>query len=338
VASRWVWRLETLARGAGLSLPDRPEVIDWARRIDAPLDLTSLGVTVPAGLKPAARPAPCPPVEVRPRAMAVTGIETWIRDPYAIYARYILRLRPLDPPDAPFAAAQRGSALHKALEDFAAVPGLGDGAEAVFCDLLTRTLTEAGLSVTQMARESVLAAPLARAVIDFERRHRPDSRLLVEQRGEITVTLGDDSAFTLSARADRLELCRDQVAVLDFKTGRVPSPKEVGAHLSPQLTLTGEIVRQGGFADLGPRPVDRLLYVKLSHKGLEETSAAKDPAAAIDAAASGLVRHLNRYRRATTPFLSWAIPRFIGSRGDYDHLARLYEWHVSGADAEGGDQ
>ena len=46
---------------------------------------------------------------------------------------------------------------------------------------------------------------------------------------------------------------------------------------------------------------------------------------------------IRRFDEEATPYLSWAIPQFINERGgDYDHLARLWEWHVIG-EAEGGE-
>src|SRR6185295_13229544 len=36
VKSRWLWRLETLARGAGLEIPERRAALDWAHALDAP--------------------------------------------------------------------------------------------------------------------------------------------------------------------------------------------------------------------------------------------------------------------------------------------------------------
>ncbi|MGQ7520291.1 PD-(D/E)XK nuclease family protein, partial [Streptococcus suis] len=50
--------------------------------------------------------------------MSVTAIEDWLRDPYTIYARYILKLDPLDPVDMPLSAADRGSAIHESLGEF----------------------------------------------------------------------------------------------------------------------------------------------------------------------------------------------------------------------------
>ena len=48
----------------------------------------------------------------------MTAIEDWLRDPYTIYAKHILRLEPLDPVDMPLSAADRGSAIHDALGEF----------------------------------------------------------------------------------------------------------------------------------------------------------------------------------------------------------------------------
>src|SRR5690606_30082996 len=113
VKSRWLWRLETLARGAGVEIPGRPDLLDWARGLDAP-----------DGYDPARRPAPVPPVADRPDHLYVTRIETLTRDPYAVWARDILNLRSLDRPDTPVEARARGTAIHAAFEQFAlAHPG-----------------------------------------------------------------------------------------------------------------------------------------------------------------------------------------------------------------------
>ena len=101
VASRWLWRLETLARGAGVSIDARPQVLDWTRALDEP-----------GKPNPAPRPKPTPPLEARPHEMSVTGVERWIRDPYGFYARSILKLHPLERPGEPVEARARGTAIH----------------------------------------------------------------------------------------------------------------------------------------------------------------------------------------------------------------------------------
>ena len=72
----------------------------------------------PDKVEPIAQPAPRPPRATRPLKLSVTAIEDWLRDPYTIYAKYILKLAPLDPVDMPLSAADRGSAIHDALGEF----------------------------------------------------------------------------------------------------------------------------------------------------------------------------------------------------------------------------
>src|SRR5690606_25497090 len=54
----------------------------------------------------------------RPRRLSVTQVQTWMRDPYAIYARHILKLKPLDPIDADPGAAEKGTIIHAILDRF----------------------------------------------------------------------------------------------------------------------------------------------------------------------------------------------------------------------------
>ncbi|MBV8593151.1 MAG: double-strand break repair protein AddB, partial [Caulobacteraceae bacterium] len=199
--SRWLWRLEALIEGALLPPPRRPEVIAWARALDAPL------ADPPESLRTAPRASYAPPVAVRPRRLPVTEIERWTRDPYAVYARRILGLRPLDRPDEAMDAAVRGSAVHKAIEDFTrAYPdGLPDHPDAVFLDMLLAELRTGGASTGAMAREEALAKRMAAFLIDFERARRPGARIIVEHSGELAFQ-APAGPFHLTARADRIEL------------------------------------------------------------------------------------------------------------------------------------
>ena len=339
VKSRWLWRLETLARGAGVPLPGRPELVDWARALDAPDPLA----------RPAPRPRPTPPVAVRPRKLPVTGVERWVRDPYATYAREILRLRPLERPDEPVEARARGTAIHAAFERFALEhPGeLAEAADEIFAAMLIDALVQAGAPQARLTRERALAANVAPWVTAFERRRRAGARLLIEQSGEhvFQTALGP---FTVTAKADRIEL-RDLDAgvagdILDFKTGLAPSRRQVESGLSPQLTLTAAILHHGGFASAGKAAPRELVYVRVSGgrvPGREEIRAGEGESLDMALhALEGLRRRVEQFDREATPYVSWAAPQFIDQYGgDYDHLARLWEWHVIGeGDADGGGE
>jgi ATP-dependent helicase/nuclease subunit B len=282
-------------------------------------------------------------VALRPRELPVTGVETWIRDPYAVYARYILKLRRLDRPGEPVEALARGVAIHAAFERFAREhPGpLGDGAEAAFEALLIACLAEAGVPAPRLAREQALAANVAPWVVAFETRRRLGARLLVEPSGA-HVFAAPAGEFKVTARADRIELRGKVADVLDFKTGSAPSAKQVQSGLAPQLTLTAAILREGGFAEIGPVEAGELVYVRVSGgrvPGREEVRAAPPESADLaQRALAGLKRRVADFDRLQTPYIAWAAPQFIGRYGgDYDHLGRLWEWGVIGGDDEAGE-
>jgi ATP-dependent helicase/nuclease subunit B len=329
VASRWLWRLETLVRGAGLPLPARPALLEQARALDAP-----------DRFAPAGRPVPTPPVEVRPRTLPVTGVERWIRDPYAVYARYILRLRPLDRPGEPVEALARGTAIHAAFERFAREhPGpLADDAQDTFAAILIACLEEAGVPTHRLAREQALAKNVAPWVVAFEGRRRPGAELLIEQSGATTFE-APGGPFTVTAKADRIER-RGRIAdVLDFKTGSAPTAKQVASGLAPQLTLTAAILADGGFADIGPAAPGELAYIRVSGgrvPGREEIRAHPNESPTMAAQAlDGLKRRVAAFDVRATPYVAWATPQFMGKwGGDYDHLGRLWEWGVIGGDEE----
>ena len=332
VASRWLWRLQTLAKGAGVELPSRPEALAWSRMLDAP------GIP-----NPAPRPRPTPPVEARPRKLAVTAVERWIRDPYGLYARSILGLYPLERPDEPIEARARGTAIHAAFEQFATdfPDTLPDNPQLVFADLLIAQLEAAGMPRARLTRERALAGNVAPWVIDFERRRRLGARLMIEQSGEFSFSApGGD--FKVTAKADRIEFRGESADVLDFKTGAPPSKKQVDSGLSPQLTLTAAILRHGGFPEIGRTEAGELIYVRVSGgrvPGLEivRGSGAESPDLAEHALA-GLKTRVAAFDDPSKPYLAWAMPQFINQyAGDYDHLSRLWEWHVIGeGESEGG--
>ena len=334
VASRWLWRLRTLAKGAAVELPGRPDLLQWARRLDAPVSAP------PQTLRTARRPRPTPPVAVRPRELPVTGIERWVRDPYGLYARYVLKLYPLERPDEPVDARARGTAIHAAFERFALeFPGEipADG-QTRFADMLLQALADAGMARGRMARESALAQNAAAWVMQFERLRRPGARLVIEQKGVLRFD-APGGRFTLTAKADRIEDRGDRADILDFKTGQPPTLKAIKAGFSPQLTLTGAILAGGGFSGMEGRAVGDLVYVRVSggrKPGDEIIRAATGESEILAAEAlAGLKRRIARFDDPATPYVSWAAPQYVNQyAGDYDHLARLWEWHVIGEAAE----
>ena len=338
VKSRWLWRLETLAKGAGLTIPDRREVLDWATALDAP-----------GTYEPVSRPAPKPRVEDRPSKLYVTRIETLTRDPYAVWARDILKLRQLERPDEEVEARARGTAIHKAFERFVlGWPGdLPSDAATIFRGLYLEELERAGMPPDALARETALAVEAAAWVADLETHRRADGRVLhVEKEGEITLEIAG-RPFTLAAKADRIEVSPDGLGhVLDYKTGRAPTTKMVRTGFSPQLTLTAAIMARGGFTEVGPVAPGELTYLEVTGRkppGREEVRAAPNgdnedvlnSRDAADQALAGMARLVARFADPAQGYASRTAPQFVKLYvSDYDHLARVFEWSTSGEDDE----
>ncbi len=334
VQSRWLWRLRMLTGGADgentrITIDAACPALAIARSLDAPI--------TPAAL--AKRPAPRPPVERRPRKLPVTGVERWVRDPYAVYARYVLGLRELERPGQSAEAMARGSAIHKAVERLALTwpDALPDDCEDRLVTLLHEELTAHGFEDAAMARETPLARNSARWLAGFEVRRRARG---IQIRVEEEVALTFDGAFapfTVTAKADRIELSATGAAILDFKTGAAPSAKQVKAGFAPQLTLTGAILAEAGLKDRGPVPPEELTYVRVVGRriaGEVETRGQGAEAEALsEAALAGLKARVARFDDPATPYLSWVAPQFMGTfGGNYDRLARVWEWSVIGGE------
>ncbi|HEY4274698.1 MAG TPA: double-strand break repair protein AddB [Rhizomicrobium sp.] len=322
IASRWLQRMMQLAGGLECDIAPSPH-LETARRLDTVL-----------ALPPIPPPAPRPPVESRPRRLSVTEIETWLRDPYAIYARHVLKLRSLDPLDAPVGPMERGTALHRILEiykqRFPAAPPADAAAQLMaIADEIFEALAipKAALAVWRPRFEKA-----AHWFVAFER-DRVDgiSRSVLEIRGERTFSAPGGN-FVLRGVADRIDLLNDgNAAILDYKTGRPPSAAQVRELLTPQLPLEGAILAAGGFPGLAKLPVEELLYLQISG-GTEGGKALPltDVPELIARAVSQLAARIAWFDDPATPYRSRVRPFSLSSEGDYDHLARVREWSISG--------
>jgi ATP-dependent helicase/nuclease subunit B len=332
VPSRWLLRLETLLKGT--SLEDHLQPDQGLRDLFASLDK-------PQTFFDPIEPLPTPPLQSRPRALSVSRIETWIRDPYSIYARNILGLKVLDPIDADPGAADRGNVVHEALERFVKQwPGeLPENA----CDELLQIGTQ--VFDEKMSNPAVRAfwwprfERIAKWFVENERQQRERGRtpLACETSGEISFP-APGGAFTLNARADRIDRAADgDLAIIDYKTGGVPSKKQMVSGLTPQLTLEAAIAEQGGFAGLDAQKVSDLVYMRLAggREPGKESGIAQDVQALAADALQGLKDRVAAFDDEKMPYRSRPVPMFFSRFGDYDHLARVKEWMAG--DDEGGE-
>ncbi|AZO64958.1 double-strand break repair protein AddB [Mesorhizobium sp. M6A.T.Cr.TU.016.01.1.1] len=339
VPSRWLQRLLTfIGKDHAAALRRRgDEFLSWARALDAGERRDF-----------APRPQPKPPLAVRPQHFSVTEIETLRRDPYAIYARRILRLMPLDPVIRDPGAAERGTLFHAILHLFSRtvadplVPEALDGLIVAGRQCFAEAALPHDVEAVWWPRFEKLAA----GIIEWERgRALAVTMRHAEERAEKTGV--GRSGVTLSGYADRVDLLVGGMAdILDYKTGSSPSKAQAHTLLSPQLALEGALLRRGAFKGLGAREPSQLAFVRLKPNGevfeesiLEYNRKPRTAADLAEEAWARLEKLLIHYADPTTGYLSRALPFREGETdGDYDHLARVLEWSAGGdADDEGGE-
>ncbi|MGQ0741658.1 MAG: double-strand break repair protein AddB [Alphaproteobacteria bacterium] len=338
VPSRFVLRVRQLAQGLGLHdrLRRADHYLQWARALDeAPR------------VKPDKRPAPTPPLAARPRKLRVTEIETWLRDPYAIYARHVLKLDPLDPLEMEPDARLRGTVIHKALEKFLieCPKELPQNAVARLIAIASEVFAERGASEALLALWLPRFERAARKFVEYERGRRLIiSHSAVEQKGAIAINDAPGGPFMVTGRADRIDFFSDgSASILDYKTGAPPGQGEVLTFLNPQLPLEAAMLLRGGFAELRAKSLRELIYVSLTgtEPPLKIRPVNIEPDAAAAAVYEWLKRRIAEYDDAKMPYPSRLKPKYTHIAGDYDHLARVREWSVYGepgaTDKSGGE-
>jgi ATP-dependent helicase/nuclease subunit B len=318
--------------GRGASLPVHPAV-SWARALDQPAD----------GAKPVGPPAPCPAPMCRPRRLSVTEIETWLRDPYAIYARHVLRLMALDPLEQETDAADYGTLVHAGLHRFLDENGIRwppNAAERLRQHLIG-AMQRAGM---REALRNWWEPRLARiadwvATIEIDRRAGHELQQLWPEIPGSWELQRRGGRFTLVGRADRIERRRDgTLAILDYKTGRAPTTKDVKDGMAPQLPLEAAMAAAGAFGAERRGMAAELAYwhVTGGYRPGEQLSVFKgDPAslsACIAEADMKLRELIDAFDDPARCYLSQPHPARAPRFSHYAQLARVAEWAAAGED------
>lgn len=308
LASRWLWRLKTLVQGAQGEIARADAYLGYAKALDQPAETT-----------PAKPVAPRPPAGQRLKQISVTQVETLIRDPYAVYARRILELEALDPIGAIAGPAERGTAVHRAIERFE------DGHDpAELSRLLDEELRWHGIAPERRAAERERLIVSVQALIAWFAARRSDEMVIYrEKKGRLPV--GD---ITLTGVADRIEIAPGHGAILDFKTGKPPTNEQVNSGLSPQLLLEAAMLMAGRIEGVPKATPTELVYWQFggSKPAPQIVGAEGGPVLAAEKALSNLRELLEKYADPKQAFYSKPRVQFLKPYDDYDLLARRKEW------------
>lgn len=339
VPSRWLLRIRALLAGlnAENELESKAPWADWARARDSVERVAALHA-----------PLPKPPVALRPRKMSVSSVERWIKNPYDIFARMILKLEPLDPLGKEPGPDLRGSIIHEALARFAKTYPVGshsittqDAAETAFIEQAHAVIADykahPRIAAFWLPRIARFAAWFGETEIQ---RRQNVTRVVEETRGTLVFDAPAGS-FKLSARADRIDVTDAGLIITDYKTGAPPSEKDVASGKAPQLILEAAIARFGEGFDRtnNERTVSALRFISASGgipPGEEHgVLGKKDIHNTAQAVLDELKALAAAYDQPETPYRALRRQKFDYRFDDYAHLARVAEW--SGAGTDGGD-
>jgi ATP-dependent helicase/nuclease subunit B len=333
VPSRWLLRLQALLDGAGARAHLQPGMpwLGWARQRDV--------IEQRAGIK---RPEPRPPAAIRPRKLSVSRIESFIANPYAIFAREILGLEALEPLGCEPGPALRGSIIHTALSKFA------NAHPSSLPQDVRNTLIEIAQGILDDYRTHprIAAFWIPRFVrfAEWFAETEPSRRQNIETVvSETTGQLDFDAPggqFTLTARADRIDIGKTGLVITDYKTGTPPKSKHVTIGRAPQLPLEAAIAISGGFAGVPEAKVAALRYIRASGgqpPGESIDVACADVAALAADILDGLQRHIAKFDDPATPYRPARRDGFSYAFDKFAHLARIAEWSAVEGDSNDGD-
>jgi ATP-dependent helicase/nuclease subunit B len=313
IASRFWLRLETLAGGFAA-----PKIR---------YDLMARVLDEAKGQR-AERPAPNPAVEDRPNKINVTAVDGLKADPFAFYAKTILRLSSLEAPGEAPDAKWRGTFLHAVLERW--------GKEAHFetgslLPLLQQAFDESGLhplvkAMWQPRFED--SAAWFEAQVDAA---RAEGRVPIfcEEKGTATI-----AEIKVTGKPDRIDRLADQsLAIVDYKTGAPPSDLQVKEGYALQLGLLGALAERGAFAGVEGKAQTFEYWSQqrngaqfgsikspTSGKGKNKSDAERfvaDMVAQFTMAAEHWLKNCNPFEAKCRPDLAYS---------EFDQLMRYEEW------------
>lgn len=326
--SRWLLRLETVLNALGFSIENikNHDLLDFVNNIDRPSEFLPI--------KP---PAPCPPVEARPRKLSASAVDLLVSDPYSVFAKYILKLYPFNDLDTPLDQRDYGTLIHAIIEDFNnTYPSeLPDNALEILITLGKEYFNKMNIENELKTFWFPKFEKIARWIIEQESDYRKNvKKVNNEITGQICLN-APRGAVTFTAKADRIDELKDNsINIIDYKTGKIPSKNQVHAGHALQLVLEGLIARKGKFDNIPNKQLDKLTYWQLGTKSLDLNPDEDD---IIDRTEEYLVRLISAFDFETTAYLSRPTPKYVPKNKDYEHLARIKEWSVQ-SDGDGVDE
>ncbi|HJD61702.1 MAG TPA: PD-(D/E)XK nuclease family protein [Rickettsia endosymbiont of Columbicola hoogstraali] len=241
-----------------------------------------------------------------PNILSVTDIETLIRNPYGFYAKKILKLRTQDSIWEEPKISDFGNFIHKVLEEYSKnynQQNMLDKQQALLNignNILHNTILPTYTKKTWQTKLTLLSK--AFILFDMERR-KNCQKIYFEIKGELNLNIAGQNIKIIGI-ADRIEISKsNRITILDYKTGTIPTKKEIELGLSPQLIIESLMILENGFNILSyPQETGNsieditIAYVKItSTEPYVQTTEISLSMETLDKHKQGLIRLLEYY-------------------------------------------
>lgn len=199
-------------------------------------------------------------INTPPSNISMSGIEKLIRNPYVFALQYLLKLRPLTSIFEHNNEKNFGILVHDIISCFSTEYHLPFEDKLKLLEpILEKKISKySDIESIKNLWKKNLKIILLWWHMELERFSR--SKFHFEAQGQSKV-----ENIGISARADLIAEDNDKISIIDFKTGAIPSNKDVISGLFPQLTLEAFIAENNGFESVKAGTLE-ILYIKLSAK------------------------------------------------------------------------
>ncbi len=252
IESPFLLKLKTICKKLAVNIEDGQKYFEELQKINRP------------ALKEIKPIVPKPKSILRPKKISITEISKLISNPYSIYAKKILGLKELEKIDFESSYAEFGVFVHQALEDFVKNPKAKNflkKSEKLFEKYF---ISKEAKLIWWPKFENIFA--------DFLVQNSQFSGFINHVETPVKLAL---NGITISGKIDRIILNEHGfVEIFDYKTGQIPTTKNVVSGIDPQLTISAlalvEGIIEAKFSNINAEKIQSLNYWKLSSSTVGE--------------------------------------------------------------------
>lgn len=200
-----------------------------------------------------------------PPKISISDSSLLLNAPYLFYLHKIALLRPLPPLSVKTDAVNFGIMMHDILNKLAASFHLYCSQEKSY-QLMHQMLKKYMKGAIAPAFWRRRAENIICYFLDHIKTSKNIEAIVTEISGSLFIE-HQGKVLEIIGRTDRIDIYKDSIEIIDYKTGQVPTQTAVANHLAPQLSLEAALYYQGSYQKLKPNvDVQQISYWKLSGK------------------------------------------------------------------------